>query len=354
MERCLYCTEAPDSEEHPLSAALGEFKGAPTLLNRICEQCNNRRIGLLDEQFVRCGPAAILRKRFGIEGRGHHQKVNPFYRGSAGGQRIKYLTWDEAFGCEVLVELTGGEQGRQLSQLILKGQEGPHHHIPLTSATTIDALRQQIAALKLVGPLAARLIYDPPTEPWAVDLFKQLWPDYELPPATAGATRFQGGIAQFQVTNRYFRAIAKTGFHYFLTQFPHYSGHECIFSDIRSFIIDDEAELVPARINRFIGVQKSPIAPRAPVLGHLLCAEIRDGACLAHFEPFITPGSRLRAFAVKLGIDPEVKVSAFRAHAHLYYAQGKAGNYHGDAFEVSRDQLSLGDSSYDPVIEASS
>jgi hypothetical protein len=132
MKRCLYCTETPDSEEHPLSAALGEFNGAPTLLNRICEQCNNRRIGLLDEQFIRCGPAAILRKRFGIEGREHHQKVNPFYRGSAGGQRIKYLAWDEAFGCEVLVELTGGEQGRQLSQLILKGQDGPHHHIPLT------------------------------------------------------------------------------------------------------------------------------------------------------------------------------------------------------------------------------
>jgi hypothetical protein len=209
MEHCLYCTAGPGSEEHPLSAALGEFNGAPSLLNRICAQCNNHRIGLLDEQFVRCGPAAILRKRFDIKGREHHEKVNPFYRGSAGGQRIKYLTWDDGFGCNVLVELTGSEQGRQLTQLILQGQEGPQHHIPITPTTAIVALRQQIAALKLVGPLAVRLIYDPETEPWAVDLFKQLWPDYELPETTVGSTRFQGGIAQFQVTNRYFRAIAE-------------------------------------------------------------------------------------------------------------------------------------------------
>lgn len=354
MKQCLYCTEASDSEEHPLSAALGEFNGAPSLLNRICTQCNNQRIGLLDEQFVRCGPAAILRKRFGIEGRGHHEKVNSFYRGSAGGQRIKYLTWDDAFGCEVLVELTGGQQGRQLSQLILQGQEGPQSHIPLTATTTIVALRQQIATLKLVGPLAVRLIYDPETEPWAVDLFKQLWPDYQLPTTTVGATRFQGGIAQFQVTNRYFRAIAKTGFHYFLTQFPNYSGHESMFSEIRDFIIDDRRELVPARINQFVGVHKSPIAPRAPVLGHLLCAEIREGACTAHFEPFITPGSRLRAFVVNVGIDPAATQSTFHAHAYLYYAQGKTGKYHGDAFKISRDQLNLDDRSYDPVVEPAS
>jgi hypothetical protein len=177
--------------------------------------------------------------------------------------------------------------------------------------------------------LAARLIYDPPTEPWAADLFKQLWPGYSLPATTTGATRFQGGIAQFQVTNRYFRAIAKTGFHYFLTQFPNYSGHESIFSDIRAFIIEDERELVSARINGFVGAHKSPLAPPAPVIGHLLCAEIREGALLAHFEPFITPGSRLRAFAVRLGMDPASTYPAFRAHAHLYYAKGKTGRYHG-------------------------
>lgn len=354
MEHCLYCTQTPDTEEHPLSAALGEFKNAPTLVDRICRQCNNRRIGLLDEQLVRCGPIGVLRKQFGIEGRAHHDKVNPFYRGSAGGQRIKYFAWDENFGCEVLVELTGNGQGRQLSQLILRGQEGPHQHIPLTPTTTIEALRQQIAALKLVAPLEARLICDPLTEQWAVNLFKQLWPDRELPDSTVGASKFQGGIAQFQVTDRYFRAIAKIGFHYFLTQFPHYSGQESAFSDIRDFIVDDGRGLVSAHINRFVEVHKTPIAPRAPVIGHLLCAEIRDGVCDAHFEPFITPGSRLRAFVVHLGTDPAAIGNVFRAHAHFYYPQGKSGKYHGEAFEISRDQLNMAGPPYDPTVAAAS
>jgi len=156
---------------------------------------------------------------------------------------------------------------------------------------------------------------------------------------------------QIQVTNRYFRAIAKTGFHYFLTQFPIYSGHEAIFSDIREFITNDERELVAARINRFVGVHKNPIAPTAPVLAHLLCAEIREGVCLAHFEPFITPGSRLRAFAIYLGVDPAMTDYAFRAHGHFYYAQGKNGRYSGEALEMSRDQLDLEETSFDPVIE---
>jgi hypothetical protein len=177
-----------------------------------------------------------LRKRLGIEGREHHQKVNPFYRGSAGGQPIKFLSWDESLQCELLIEQTGRDQAGHLVQLILRGQAGPCHYIPLTSKMTIESLRQKVVALKLTFPLPeVRLIHDPVTEQWAVDLFKQLWPDVTMPDTTKGASSFSGGKVQFEVTDRYFRAIAKIGFHYFLTQFPNYSGHESIFSGIRDF-----------------------------------------------------------------------------------------------------------------------
>lgn len=351
MLHCLYCDEVPASEEHPLSAALGEFSGAPTLINRICKQCNERRIGLLDEQFVRCGPVAVLRKRYRIEGREHHQKVNPFYRGSAGGRPIRFLCWDESFGCEVLVELIGGNEARQLSQLIVKGLSGPHHHIPLTPAMTRQSLGQAVTALKLTAPLAVRLIYDPATETWAADLFRELWPDIPLPDSTKGASGFQGGIIQFQTTSRYYRAIAKIGFHYFLTQFPNYSGHEPIFSEIRDFIIDDAKECLPARINQFIGIHQSPLAPPSNGwVGHLLCAEIREGDYFAHFEPFVAPSGRLQAFMVCLGTDKESKESALRSHMHRYYAQGKIGRFSGYAVELSLDHLGLGISACAPAI----
>jgi hypothetical protein len=355
MQHCLYCQEIPGSEEHPLSAALGEFSAGPTLINRICKQCNERRIGLLDEQFVRCGPVAVLRKRFGIEGRDHHQKVNSFYRGSAGAQPIKYLSWDESLQCNLLIEPTGGDQVDHLVQLILRGQSGPCHYIPLTSKMTIETLRQKIAALNLTFPLPeVRLIHDPATEQWAVDLFKQLWPDVTLPDTTIGATSFAGGKVQFEVTDRYFRAIAKIGFHYFLTQFPNYSGHESIFSGIRDFIIDDTRGLVPARINQFVGVHRSPLAPASSGwVGHILCAEIREGVCLAHFEPFVTPGGRMQAFMVRLATDTGSNEFVVRSHLYLYYAKGKIGRYSGDALQIRPDQLNLANSLCAPAIAES-
>lgn len=354
MEHCLYCDQVPRSEEHPLPAALGEFREGPTLLNRICKHCNERRIGVLDEQLIRCGPIAVLRKRFDIQGRKHHEKVNSFYRGSAGGQPVKFMAWDDAMQCELLIELTGGNQGRQLTQLILRGASGPHHYIPLMDSTSPHALRQQIAVLKLDAPLEVRLVYDPPTEQWAADLFKALWPNEELPKTTRGATGFKGGVVQFETTNRYYRAIAKIGFHYFLTQFPKFTGHEAMFDDVRHFIIDDTKEFRPDRINRFIGVHQYPITPPSSgFIGHLLYAEVDRGQCLAHFEPFVTPSGRMEAFQVHLASDSTLQGSALHSHLYLYFGNGRAGRFSGDAIRVDEqlaNSCSVERSSIVPVV----
>jgi hypothetical protein len=360
MNRCLYCSEKPRSEEHPLPAALGEFINAPTLKHRICCQCNSKRIGLLDEQYVRCGPEGLLRKKFGIGGREHHDKVNPFYRGSAGGHRIEFLAWDDALQCEVNIELLGGNQGRQLCELILKEKSGqaPAHHIALRPGMTADELLRIVADLKITGELESRITFDPDTEQWAPELISKAWPASSMSKGVLGATMFQGGVAKFQVTSRFYRAIAKIGFHYFLTQFPKYTGHEAIFSDIRNFIIDDSKELVAARINRFIGVRPDPLAlpmcdPRIrPTgwVGHLICAEVRDGACLAHYEPFISPEGRLRARTIFLGRDNTEGAYEIRAHLHKYFGQGKQGRFSGEALIVLPRGLNLAPARLDPEI----
>jgi hypothetical protein len=81
-EPCLYCADVAHSEEHPLPAALGEFRGAPTLIDRICRECNSRRIGLLDEQFVRCSPASFFRYRFGVPSSRNRSQVMHRAKGS--------------------------------------------------------------------------------------------------------------------------------------------------------------------------------------------------------------------------------------------------------------------------------
>jgi hypothetical protein len=107
MTTCLYCDNPADSVEHPLPAAFGEFENAPVLEDRICRQCNNTRLGLLDEQFARCGPEAVMRRFHGIKGRDSHEAVNPHYRGSAGGRRLRMTGYDNAMGMEVELESCG-------------------------------------------------------------------------------------------------------------------------------------------------------------------------------------------------------------------------------------------------------
>ena len=113
--KCLYCPAPGDSLEHPLPAAFGEFRDAPYLENRSCKPCNNKRLGVLDEQLTRCGPEALFRKFYGIHGRRTHESVNIFLRGSAGGKRVDLRSMDNALGIEVALEIEDG-QGRQLCQ----------------------------------------------------------------------------------------------------------------------------------------------------------------------------------------------------------------------------------------------
>jgi hypothetical protein len=54
FRQCLYCSSPANSIEHVLPAAFGEFAAAPVLENRVCDICNNRRLGVLDEQLARC------------------------------------------------------------------------------------------------------------------------------------------------------------------------------------------------------------------------------------------------------------------------------------------------------------
>jgi hypothetical protein len=129
MSICLYCPNEGDSREHPLPAAFGEFKDAPLLENRICEGCNSKRLGLLDEQLSRCGPEAVLRRFFGVRGRRTHDEVNPHYRGSAGGHRLEMKAYDACMDVEVELECLDG-RFRQSRQLVIVETSGKTHHFP--------------------------------------------------------------------------------------------------------------------------------------------------------------------------------------------------------------------------------
>ncbi len=349
-ELCLYCDCEPASIEHPLPAALGEFLNSPLLENRICGACNAKRIGLLDEQFSRCGPEALLRTQLGIVGREHHEKVNPFYRGSAGGGRIEARAWDNNFQCYVNLEFLGGNRARQITEMIFIDEACNDRHVALTTKMTVEDLRMRVEKLQLKQPFTVRTTFDPPTEGWARDLIQQAWPTITFSESVVGSSNFDGSLVAFRLTDRYFREIAKIGFHYFLTQFPMFSGHEPEFADIREFIINDTNSTPTPAINQFVSRRTKPLIfppyRKEGWLGHVLVAEIREGRCFAHFEPFVHRLTHTEARTVSLGCVPD-KRNRIASHVYVYYpnedsdSPEKRGKYSGEAFDIHSRFLNM-------------
>jgi hypothetical protein len=73
-------------------------------------------------------------------------------------------------------------------------------------------------------------------------------------------------------------------------------------------------------------------------IGHVLAAEIREGACFAHFQPFVTSGGTMQPFVVRIGADLSKTTTAIRSHLYSYSSGGKIGRS-GKAIELRADQL---------------
>jgi len=349
MTTCLYCDNPADSVEHPLPAAFGEFENAPVLEDRICRQCNNTRLGLLDEQFARCGPEAVMRRFHGIKGRDSHEAVNPHYRGSAGGRRLRMTGYDNAMGMEVELEIVRKGEVRQSCQMVVIDTEGKAHHLPITSdLRDPEKLRASFQKLGVAQPAEVRLIFDPSEREWLEPLVKAAWPTASLSEKGLGATNYEGAVVELQLTDRYFREIAKIGFHYFLTQLPQYSGSEDCFAAIRGFIIDDARGL--DRVNRFVGVRSKPLL--TPMMdggrpdgwvAHVLCAEIRDDEMLAHVEFFVSHDYRSVVYTVKLGKNDSGGATVATGHIYRYFEDGPVGKFAGEARPLMVTRRAEGD-----------
>ena len=337
MATCLYCTNSGSSVAHPLPAAFGEFRNAPVLVDRICRRCNNTRLGLLDEQFARCGPEAVMRRFHGIKGRDSHEPVNPHYRGSAGGRRLQMKGYDSAMGMEVELEIVQKGQVRQSCQMVVIDQDGKAHHLPITAdSRDPEKLRVSFRALGVAQPVDVRVIYDPSEREWLEPLIRAAWPAASFSEKGLGATNYEGAVVELQLTDRYFREMAKIGFHYFLTQFPEYSGSEPRFADIRTFILNDGGGL--DRVNSFVGVRSQPLL--TPMMdggrpdgwmAHVLCAEIRDEEILAHVEFFVSRHYRSVVYTVKLGKNDSAAPLAATGHIYRYFVEGPVGKFAGEA-----------------------
>jgi hypothetical protein len=335
MSTCVYCDREADSLEHVLPASFGEFERAPNLVDRICTKCNNS-LGLLDEQYSRCGPEAFFRMLYGIQGRSKHDKVNIFERGSAGGQRFDFKAKDENLGIEVALECENGTY-RQMRQLVFVEQSGKTHHLPIREGSTSGQLRTAFEKLAVAKPFDVHIFYGPEEKDWVETLLKETWPAATFAGGTLGSAIYQGAAGTIVLTNRYFRAIAKIGFHYFLTQFPQYSGREPLFKDIREYILDDKGGV--DRANDFIGERQNPLLAQMTVPGarpdgwraHVLGAEISPGHCRAHVQMFISGDWPSRPYTITLAKDQSITDTQASGTFYVYVEKGLSSRFVGEA-----------------------
>ena len=338
MNKCLYCPAEADSLEHVLPAAFGEFRDAPNLDGYICGPCNNERLGRLDEQIARCGPEGLLRKFYDVKGRAEHAKVNPFARGSAGGRRIEFSTFDREFGVKVNLEIENGVV-RQMRQLIfVETVSGKTHNLPLREGMTASQVREGMARLGIVEPFETRASFDPHEQELVEGLIKEVCPTVTFSESKPLSNTIETPEAKFELGERYYRAIAKIGFHYFLTQFRKYTGHEEIFSRIRQFIYEDTDKPIE-HVNEFIAVRQGSFFQEVLNLdarpedwrAHFLAAEVRAGTCAAHVQLFMTEDYAGSIYEITLASDSAIDGRESFGHKYLYYPDGKQKRFSGDA-----------------------
>ena len=119
------------------------------------------------------------------------------------------------------------------------------------------------------------------------------------------------------MTDRYYRAITKIGFHYFLTQFPEYTGRESIFRDFREFIgKDGEIE----RANAFVKRASNQLSPKR-WREHILAAGTVPGGCCATVQMFVSKEWPAPDYDIQLARDSSLTDFRVAAHSYRYYGE---------------------------------
>lgn len=348
------------SGEHYLPRCLGKFRGYELLNDRICKECNNS-FSPLDEQFCRSGPEAIVRDMLGVEGRNGHKKVSPFQRGSAGAERLifkgRVAAGDSAEEFDLDVDrksrsvrrlrqiiFSTGERSiavritddmREPEQLLMKMRErGVQMAAPsdsdteITTAVIIGAAEDELEWMQhLLSGVKDNMLGEP-----------------EL--SINGPEQEAKVTINASPTEKYFRGLAKIGFHYFLKHMSGFQGSEDAFAGIRDFIMNGKAEdvdrFVSGRTNHII----TDILPSESPTGyrHLLIARSNYEQLLCKMQFFIHPKYSspiyrldryaLPVYTVNLGRNPSrIDYPQARRHFFTYSDAYREEGYDGEMKE---------------------
>jgi hypothetical protein len=342
--KCIYCnSEGPFSEEHSLPMSLGEFKGFPYILNKVCKDCNTK-IGKSEEQFGRSGPEAFFRKYLGVRGRVTHDVVNPFLRGSMGANPIEFKSKLPGEEIEILWEFNPeGKTVREVRQIVFIDEEGKSYPLRISDwMKSTDQIRAKMEELGLKGKNLSARVFAPDEEMFSVEsLVSSLGKTFEwLPPQPTD--QIQGAQITLSVTDHYFRAIAKIGFHYLLSASDYFEGNESYFESIRKFIMEggNTEDFVTQNFEPIISF---PSNYRPLYWGHVLVAEQIHGYIQARLQFFLGPQYDPPTHIVRLAHMPILLCNPMSyGHYFRYYESEPIEKYYGEVEPLDSLKIKIG------------
>jgi hypothetical protein len=341
---CIYCGKSKSyCEAHIVPESLGKFKNQPKQKELVCSECDHE-IGKAEEQLIKCGSEAIFRVHLNIKGKKKHKPSSPFRRKHTGQGPIELKTTFPGRNYEVLVEpLEDGQNVQPLPQLVLLNPDGEHACIRLPNPieVTPEYLKNALRQSSLKGKLRVETVGMTNEEiDHVFGLFRNMGifineEDAEANRKSLG-TQFYPNVlvrGSVKVDSRYFRAIAKIGFHYFLQYSEYFSGHENFFTLVKDFIRYGKGE-----IEHFVSQHHGNLVSdlnygfRPKYYGHFIVGDFHNNMATAYVQLFIGRDSNPPYYKIALAkncLHIKLEDAAF-GHFYTYYPPENRSQYTGE------------------------
>jgi hypothetical protein len=241
-------------------------------------------------------------------------------------------------GQTVHLELKGGNKVEELCYAKLTDEDGTDYLIRIQDGMTPEQFKKCVDALPVKTFNAVDISAKEENTAWVEQLVRsalRIERQMDWESAALGPILYSPIRVKVSGDARYFRCIAKIGFHYFLTKMTQFRGDDICFAGIRDFIMKDGSNLDDCV--RFVSVGKSPLhgVEKLRDCGHVLSAEKHGSRMIARVQLFAGPGSLGRVYCVELGTDPSpIFYNKWFGDFFGYYPKEERGEFDGEVGEL--------------------
>lgn len=292
---CIYCPATGEqqlSKEHVMLRGFGRFRGAESLLDRVCAECNN---GFHDIDDILVRNYSLPLDLLGIAGRSGETRDNYFRRRFHRRPRRTLVGRAPEGGTPFLEPIRGTGMVRYQSQAHIEPEDGEPWRRPLVSDGDFDELRNYLTDTKSRRARLRRVTFqvDGYDDAEAEDfqrrisaIWDELFPHALMEWDEPRNDKYLIDTAHvIELSVRDCRAIAKISFHYLLQQFQDdITGLETEFASIREFLTTGQ------NYREFLGrqfhMERNSLHMDNDSVAHILTAQSRPRSILVRLQLF--------------------------------------------------------------------